>query len=106
LPLQRCIISPDAIESQLHVFCDASNIGFSAVAYLRQKLPNNTYVSNILVAKSRVTDIEKTTIPKLELIAATIGSSLLAFVQKELKIEFAKEILWTDSSCVMAWKIR
>jgi hypothetical protein len=94
LPLQRCIISPEAKNFEQCTFSDASVKGICAVSYLRQQLKNDDYIANILDAKSRVTDVEKSSIPRLELTAAHVGSSLnnylcyglVSFINKPRKI--------------------
>ena len=43
------------------------------------------------------------TIPRLELLAVTIGVRAAKFVAKELKFSFINRILWTDSICVLHW---
>uniref|UniRef100_A0A914Y2H1 Integrase catalytic domain-containing protein n=1 Tax=Panagrolaimus superbus TaxID=310955 RepID=A0A914Y2H1_9BILA len=101
--MQRCIISPEAESFEAHIFCDASQYGISAAVYLRQTLKTGEYLVNLLLAKARVTAIEKTTIPKLELAAVSIGASLIPFIKKELPIELTRIILWTDSSCTVGW---
>jgi hypothetical protein len=93
-PLQRCIISPEAKNFEQCTFSDASVKGICAVSYLRQQLKNDDYIANILDAKSRVTDVEKSSIPRLELTAAHVGSSLnnylcyglVSFINKPRKI--------------------
>jgi len=43
------------------------------------------------------------TLPRLELLAVTIGVHAANFIRKELKIPSLKRTIWTDSTCVLCW---
>ena len=43
------------------------------------------------------------TLPRLELMAVTIGVCAANFVTRELKITSLKRTIWTDSTCVLYW---
>ncbi|XP_065186225.1 uncharacterized protein LOC135817053 [Sycon ciliatum] len=85
---------------ELHVFCDASKAGYGAVAYLRT-ISTNVSV-RLLFAKSRVAPLKETTIPRLELLAATLGARMINFLRKELPLQLTT-YLWSDSQCVLGW---
>ena len=53
--------------------------------------------------KKRLVPNKQITIPRLELLAATIGTRCLKFVQKELKLEISEKHIWIDSQCVLNW---
>ena len=52
---------------ELHVFSDASDRVFSAVAYIRTVYDNNYISIDFLMGKTRVATIKRLTIPNLEL---------------------------------------
>lgn len=58
----------------LHCFCDASKDAYAAVVYLRSESEDDVVVQ-IVQAKARVAPLKKLTIPRLKLLAATIGGS-------------------------------
>lgn len=96
--------NPDYV--QLHVFVDASKIAYSAVMYFRLLHPHSTKCeSKFLFAKARAAPKNASTIPRLELIAATIGARLIKFL-REHYTHATPTYLWTDSKCVLVWLLR
>jgi hypothetical protein len=87
---------------QLHVFCDASSSAYAACVYLRATSKGKIR-SDLLFAKSRVAPIKLLTIPRLELMAAVIGTRVLLFVREQLQLPVKSMTLWTDSACVLGW---
>lgn len=88
-------------ESQLHIFCDASQKAYAATVFLRVQLDTKISVQ-LLQAKARVAPIKKTTIPRLELLACTMAARLGTSV----KMAFEEDVTcyyWTDSSTALAW---
>ena len=69
----------------LHVFSDASTREYGAAVYFRDILPDNTVTIRLFCAKSKVTPIDESTIPELELCAAVLGTKLLNKVKKEIQ---------------------
>ncbi|GAA6111774.1 uncharacterized protein LOC120469772 [Tachysurus ichikawai] len=86
--------------SSLHVFCDASERAYGAVAYLVVNLDSGIHVSFIM-ARSRVAPKRQQSIPRLELCAALAGAQLAKVVREELTISIGQTILWTDSMTVL-----
>ena len=85
--------------SELHVFVDASSKACDAVAYV---VDANTHNSNILVCKTVVPcQINRLTIPKLELTATLIGCRLIKHLNS--LFSFFQLHLWTDSKVAISW---
>ncbi|XP_049871777.1 uncharacterized protein LOC126370796 [Pectinophora gossypiella] len=95
MPIKDC-------ETSLHVFCDASKDAYSACIFLRSKQGENVNLSLVL-AKSRVTPVDKITIPRLELVAATLASRLSVTVIESLDLPDCDLYFWSDSSVVLTW---
>ena len=88
---------------ELHVFSDASIIGYSAVCYVRCVYESGLITSNFCMGKSRVAPLKPITIPRLELTAATVAAKLSAFVCHELEYNFDNVIFWTDATIVLRY---
>ncbi|XP_049300487.1 uncharacterized protein LOC125774271 [Anopheles funestus] len=87
---------------QLHIFCDASQSGMAAVAYLR--FEENGIIECALVgSKTRVAPIKYLSIPRLELQAALIGARFARHIADEHRLSITKRIFWTDSRNVVSW---
>ncbi|XP_033220888.1 uncharacterized protein LOC117175287 [Belonocnema kinseyi] len=75
IEFSRCVLIPNAIEIQLHGFCDASEKAYGACFYFRSNDPQGNHQSSLICSKSRVAPLKTTTIPRLELCAANLLSS-------------------------------
>ena len=95
---------------ELLVFCDASIKAYATALYLRIET-QNSISANLVFSKMRLVSKGSNkkglrgniTLPRLELLAVTIGVRTANFVVKELKVTPLKQILWTDSTCVLHW---
>ena len=66
-------------------FSDASDIGYGNACYLRQVYENDEVEVSLVMGKSRDAPLKPTTVPRLELAAATTSVKLTAKVHEELK---------------------
>ena len=87
---------------QLLVFCDASKYAYAAFVYLLQEDQDQQRVY-LIFSKTRLVPNKTITIPRLELLAALIGTRCMKFVEKELKVEIYQKHIWLDSQCVLNW---
>ena len=53
--------------------------------------------------KSRVAPNEVVTIPRLGLLAATMGARLMDCIAKSLQIEQIEKYYWSDSTTALSW---
>ncbi|UYV64954.1 hypothetical protein LAZ67_3002556 [Cordylochernes scorpioides] len=88
---------------QLHGFCDASSVAYSAVCYLRTVSLNGQVHISMLAAKTRVAPCKSLTLPRLELCAALLLSQLYRSVVDSLKIDIGRTYLWSDSQISLSW---
>ena len=102
--VKRCIKPIEFGEiasSQLHVFSDASSIGYGAVAYLRLSNVAGIVHCSFLHGKARLAPLKVTTIPRLELTAATVAVRIGQQLQRELDIKLDSITFHTDSTTVL-----
>ena len=101
----RCII-PRGFEDgyiELHVFCDASQRGYGACAYIRIINHLGHIHVALVAAKARLSPIKELSIPRLELLAAVVAVKLSSLINKELDVPIQQTVLWTDSQIVLAY---
>ncbi|WKX90962.1 hypothetical protein Q1695_009644 [Nippostrongylus brasiliensis] len=105
IEIPRFVFPPGAqiTQPQLHVFTDASQSAYCAVAYLRFTSGSSTIVK-LLMGRSRLSPLRNSvTIPRLELSAMALGAILIHHLRKELTIDITKQYLWSDSSTALQW---
>ncbi|XP_078797113.1 uncharacterized protein LOC144989073 [Oryzias latipes] len=88
---------------ELHVFCDASELAYGAVAYLRMVCEDNHTHLAFVMARSRVAPKRLHSVPRLELCAAQTGAQLAKLLEDELTLPITAIFLWTDSTTVLTW---
>ena len=85
---------------QLHIFSDASSIGYCVAAYIR--LDDGSMVNtSLLMGKARLAPLKPTTIPRLELTAATVAVNVAQHILKELDTNVDSLNYYTDSTTVL-----
>ena len=104
IQLPRCVLaSGDSREFQLHVFTDASEIAFGAVAYSRVVDVHDNINVQLLAAKTKVAPVKTVSLPRLELCAAQLGIRLLHSITGALRVQPDAIFAPTDSTVVLAW---
>ncbi|UYV60553.1 hypothetical protein LAZ67_1001481 [Cordylochernes scorpioides] len=87
--------------TEVHIFCDASQIGYEAVAYLRSETGRENTLT-LIWSKVRLAPMKSITIPRLELMAMVLGARLANAIQAALKRK-CETTLWSDSTTALSW---
>ncbi|XP_033229232.1 uncharacterized protein LOC117180818 [Belonocnema kinseyi] len=103
LKFDRHITVPQAVEIQMHGYCDASEQAYGAFIYLRSiDAQGNIYIQ-LVCSKSRVAPVTPLTLPRLELCSAVLLARLYAATRQALDIDISKVNLWSDSTIALHW---
>ena len=89
--------------AELHMFGDASEKGYGTCVYLRLMNQSDIVSCNLLFGKARVVPLKGSTIPRLELQAAVLGTRISSQLCTELSIEVDAQYFWSDSQIVLAY---
>ena len=89
--------------TQLHQFSDASTGGYDALSYLRLADVNVKIHCSLVMGKFWVAPTKPTTIPRLELNAATVAVKRHCQIGEELDLQIEETVFWTDSTCVLQY---
>ncbi len=93
----------ETVEARLHHFSDTSEIGYGTVTYLVQKNSSNQIHCSFVLGKARVAPLKPTTIPRLELTAATLAVKVDIMLKKELRLPLSDSKFWMDSTAVLKY---
>ncbi|XP_077967742.1 uncharacterized protein LOC144421974 [Styela clava] len=101
--IPRCVKSLSGVTGiELHCFCDASELGYGSVCYMRTSDGTTNCVSFVM-GKSRVSPSKPMTIPRLELSDAVVGVKLARLIVEELELSIDRVVYWTDSLSVLQY---
>ena len=91
------------MRSSIHHFSDASEGGYGQSSYLRLEDDQRKIHCVLLIGKSRVRPLKYISIPRLELIAATLSVKVSLLLRQEVGISINKECFWTDSKVALGY---
>ena len=105
ISIARCLrpTTDDPVSRELHVFCDAPEGAFGAVAYLRVTMPDKTHHCSFVMSKTRVAPLKKLSIVRLELQAAVLAVRLVDALRKEIPFQVQQVTYWSDSKVVLQY---
>ena len=103
--LDRCYNLSDqqVSEIQLHVFSDASEKAYGAVAYLRFCFKTGGYHVSFVLAKSKVAPLKTVSLARLELCAGVAGVRLYRTIVHEIDLPIERICFWSDSQLTLQY---
>ena len=102
-PIPRCV-KPQLYsgDPEFIFFSDASEQAYGACIYVRYAMLNGSFVSRLLISKTRLAPIKKISIVRLELCGALISARIKSLLDKEMRIEVQNYCCLVDSKIVQA----
>ncbi|XP_054738019.1 uncharacterized protein LOC129244424 [Anastrepha obliqua] len=88
---------------QLHVFVDASEDAFAAVAYWKPTNATGEVEVAFISAKTKCAPMKSLAVPRLELQAAVLGTRLMNCLREEHSLHIDDCVIWSDSKTVIQW---
>ena len=89
--------------TELHHFCDASQVGYGQCSYLHLKNQENKSQVCLVMGKAHVALLKSIRIPRLELTAAMVSTRVSLYLKQELDHQDIIEVFWTDSQVVIGY---
>ena len=105
MAIPRCYFSQSSsiTDVQLHAFSDSSEKAYAAVLYMRTAYTDCQVQTRLITSKTRVAPIKKQSIPRLELLGATLLARLVSTVVDSLPQKINRVVYWVDSRTVLCW---
>ena len=93
----------NVVKKNLHIYCDASERSISAVAYIHALSFDNQWQLGFLFGKSKVAPKHCTTIPRLELCSAVLGTEVFETLNESLNLQFDSVSFHTDCKIMLGY---
>ena len=88
--------------AELHVFSDASRTAYAVTCFGRFVYGNGKVVLSFLFGKCKISPVSGSlTIPRLELVAASLATRVACSVLQESDVKYERVIYWSGSTAVL-----
>ena len=91
------------VDCSVHHFADACEYVYGQASYLRIEDETRRIHCCLVIGKSRVAPLKNITMPRMELVAATLSVKISALLKRELQMNCDKDIFWTDSEVTLGY---
>ena len=91
--MKRCFIPPTfgkIKDCSLHYFSDACEKGYGQVTYLCAVDESGKVNCSLVMGKARIVPLKYITIPRMELVAATLSVKISVMLRKEFQISITR----------------
>ena len=91
--MKRCFIPPTfgkIKDCSLHYFSDACEKGYGQVTYLCAVDESGKVNCSLVMGKARIVPLKYITIPRMELVAATLSVKISVMLRKEFQISIKR----------------
>ncbi|XP_057366727.1 uncharacterized protein LOC130687571 [Daphnia carinata] len=104
ITIPRCLVKEERpTKQQVHIFADASQLGFGAVAYVRTTYASERVGVSFIMAKTHVAPLKQLSIPRLELQGAVEALHLAILICREMNLDLSQITFHVDSQTVLRW---
>ncbi|XP_057367014.1 uncharacterized protein LOC130688036 [Daphnia carinata] len=103
ITIPRCLVKEERpTTQQVHIFADASQLGFGAVACVRTTYTSERVGVSFIMAKTHVAPLKQLSIPRLELQGAVEALHLAIIICREMNLDLSQITFHVDSQTVQA----
>ena len=95
--------SSDISSCDLHIFSDASLVGYGVVAYLVFEDCGSGRTCHFVYGNARVAPLKTVSVPRLELQAATLSVKVSCTLREAFVCTLNRVYFWTDSTTVLRY---
>ena len=103
IDISRPLCTHEYASLELHGFSDASEKACAAVVYGRFATRSGRVTVRLIMAKTKISPIKGSTIPRLELAATLLLARLASKIQQKLDLPWGNVSLWSDSTTAIQW---
>ena len=102
LGFDRCITPDGAVGNpQLVILSDGSEEAYGCAAYVRWQLGDGSFWCSLIMAKSRISPLNRVSIPQMELNGAVMNKRIREVITSESRFQFEKVHHLVDSETVL-----
>ena len=91
------------VDCSLNHFSDACKNCYGQASYIHLANEKGRIHCSLVMGKARVAPLKYISIPRMELVAATLSVKQSALLRKELQYPDMKEAFWTDSQAILGY---